>query len=72
MSWRTDKPKGRVFALVLPHDSDCPSVMQYDPPLDLWIDDYKSFNLFDAKWHPLPFHERFGEKTHVMMGRTGS
>lgn len=72
-SWRTDRPQGRIFALVLWKHSyhPIPLVMQYDPGFDTWTDNtpgrYQERYPHDqVEWTPFPQHPRFSSRTHAM------
>ena len=70
MTWRTDPPKGRVFALVLIHGTTTPFVGQYEPGLKEWIGYWwgalNSWRSEHCTWHPLPPHPHFDSSTHAM------
>jgi hypothetical protein len=72
MSWHKTPPNGRVWALVLWDHAyhPIPAVAQYEPRSRAWLardGTSESWPADQCTWHPLPHHERFNEKTHVLL-----
>jgi len=74
MKWKdgetTEEPTKRVWALILwKHGTtSIPLVAQWEPSRRFWCHPFNDFTVrhADVEWCPLPRHERFDDRTHLM------
>jgi len=74
MNWNdgetTEEPTDRVWALILwKHGTtSIPLVAQWEPARRVWCHPFNDFKVRhdDVEWCPLPRHERFDDRTHLM------